>query len=139
MEIVAGVAVFMGFGYLICIAARAVDNAYSFSRAILRIGGTVALGRLIDFLLTLLSSGAFRRLPRTNRLVLLLLLAISIAEGLLRAAKSLLEDISLIESASSAIHELCDKAKSLAAEAGEFVDDKWSDVADFAEDQFHRK
>lgn len=137
-EIAAGVFVAAGLGYLICVASRAIDNSANIYKAVLRIGGILALGRVIDFLLTLLSSGVFRRLPRTNQIALVLVLAVAALESILKAAKSLLEDAEIIVSAADAIHVLCNRARELAIESGEFIGNKYDDAADFTEDLFDR-
>jgi len=134
IKILAGVAVAAGLGYAFCIMVRAIDNTLNLGRGLAKIGGVLALGKLIDFLLTVVTNGAFKRLGQVNRVAAIIILAIGLLEGLLRAAKSILEDASTIDMASEMAHKLCDAAKEFAGEAKEAIDDKWTDIADYIDD-----
>lgn len=130
-EIFAGVGFAMGLGYLFCVAARTIDNMASLNRLILRIAGITALGKLVDFILTVLSSGAYKRLKLTPRIGIAFIVMAAIVEPIMRGAKTLVEDAEIMVSASEKVHELCDKIKEYAEEAGETLGDKYNDISDF--------
>lgn len=130
-EILAGVGFSVGLGYVFCVAARTIDNMASLSRLILRIAGITALGRFVDFVLTVLSSGAYKRLAKVKRIGLVLVIVAAIVEPILRGAKTLVEDAEIMVSASELVHDLCTRVRELAEAAGETIDDKYNDVKDF--------
>jgi len=134
-EILAGVGFTLGLGYLFCVAARTIDNSAAIYRLILRIAGITALGKFVDFVLTVITSGAFRRIGAIPRIGVVVLVLAAIVEPMLRGIGTLVKDAEIILSASEAVHHLCDKIKELAKDAGESIDDKYNDLADFLGDK----
>lgn len=134
LKVVGVVAGVLGFGWILCIAARAIDNAFTLTKFIAKIGGILALSRLIDFFLTVFTSGAFQRLARVARVSALVLLLIAVMDGLRKAISGVIGDAAIIEEASGFLHEACDAAKEAAKAAGESIGDKYSDVADWVDD-----
>lgn len=132
-EIFAGVGVSLGLGYLLCIAARAVDNSVKIMRLVAKIGGVFAVGKVLDFLLTVLSRGLYRKLPVTNRIALLVVLALTVTESILKAAKQLFTDADIITGGAVEIHKLCSKAKEIAIVSGENLGDRYKDAGDIIE------
>jgi len=134
-EILAGVGFALGLGYLFCVAARTIDNSASIYRLVLRIAGITALGKFVDFVLTVLTSGAFKRIGALPRFGTVLLVIAAIIEPLLRGMGTLISDAEIILSASETVHHLCDRIKELSRDAGEVIDEKYNDVADFIGDK----
>lgn len=138
VDVLAGVAVFAGLGWVFCVAARAIDNSFNILSWLTKIGGIVAISKTVDFLLTVVSGGFFRRLPSSNRVALVVILALGVFEPILRSAKGLLDSAHVIQEAADIVHNLCSKVKEIAGELGEEISDKYNEVADFSEDTFER-
>jgi len=136
LEVLGGVGFALGLGWVFCLTARSIDNALNIGSAVAKIGGILALGRVVDFLLTVFTKGAFRRLALTTRIGVLFLLAIASLQGILRAAKSLMGDMALLEQASSIVHDMCHRVKDMASSAGEVIDEKYNETKDFTGDLF---
>lgn len=138
VDVLAGVAVFAGLGWIFCVAVRAIDNSFNILRWLIKIGGIVAISKIVDFLLTVVSGGFFKRLPASNRIALVVILALGVFESILRAAKGLIDSAQVIHEAADVVHNLCSKAKEIAGELGEDIGDKYNEAADFTEDTFQR-
>jgi hypothetical protein len=138
LEILAGVAVFLGLGWVFCVMARVIDNSFNILGWVAKVGGVVALGRIVDFLLTVVSGGLFKRLPGTSRYTLVIVLTLGVLESILTAVQSLLHSAGLIKDASELAHDLCHRAKEVASEVGEVVGERYDDTADFSKDAFKR-
>lgn len=136
LEILAGVGFALGLGWVFCLAARSIDNALTIGSAIAKIGGILALGRIADFILTVLSGGLFKRLALTTRIGLLFVLAVVSLQGILHAGRQILGDMDFLKSASDTIHDVCHRVRELAEDAGEVIDDRYNDARDFTGDLF---
>jgi len=138
LDILAGVAVFLGLGWVFCIMVRVIDNSLNIMGWVAKVGGLIALGRVVDFLLTVVSGGLFKRLGGTTRISLVIILTLGVLESILTAIQSLLHSAGLIKTASELAHDLCSRAKAIAEDTGEILGDKYDDVADFTTDAFKR-
>jgi hypothetical protein len=138
LDILAGVAVFLGLGWVFCIMVRVIDNSLNIMGWVAKVGGLIALGRIVDFLLTVVSGGLFKRLGGTTRITLVIVLTLGVLESILTAVQSLLHSAGLIKAASELAHDLCSRAKAIAGEIGEDVGERYDDTADFATDAFKR-
>lgn len=138
LEILAGVGVFLGLGWVFCVMARVVDNSFNILGWVAKVGGVLALGKIVDFLLTVVSGGLFKRLGGTTRITLVIILTLGVLESILTAVQSLLNSAGLINAASELAHDLCSRAKAIAGEIGEVVGEKYDDTADFSKDAFKR-
>jgi len=134
LQIIGTVAGVLGFGWLLCFAARSIDNAFTLTRFLAKIGGLLAFSKLMDFLLTVLTSGAFQRLARIAKISAVVALFIAVANGIVKAVTSIANDAAIIEEASELLHNACTAAKDAAAKAGEVVGDKYNDAADWIDD-----
>lgn len=138
LEILAGVGVFIGLGWVFCVMARVVDNSLNILSWVGKVGGILAVGKIVDFLLTVVSGGVFRRLPTGSRISLVVILALGVFESILTAIRSLLHSADLINDSSTLAHELCHRAKAIAEGLGEAVGERYDETADFATDAFKR-
>lgn len=136
LQILAGVGFAMGLGWVFCLAARSIDNALTIGSAIAKIGGILALGRIADFILTVLSGGLFRRLALSTRIGLLFVLAVVSLQGILNAGRQILGDMDFLKSASDTVHEVCHRVRELAEEANEEIDERYNEVKDLSGDLF---
>lgn len=132
LGIIAGV---LGLGWLVCLAARTLDNTLTISRFIAKVGGILAFSKIIDFLLTVVTSGAFKRLARVFRFASILILAVGVLEGISRAIKQIVSDADKIENISRYLHDVCDAAKEAAQDAGNFIGEEFGDISESVIDQ----
>lgn len=130
LQILAFVAISTGFGYVFCRAAKAVDTATSVSRVIVRIAGVLAASKLVDFLLTVVTRGAFSRLPVINRIAAAVILAVGVSEGVYKLAKDFIDDESMVVEFSDLTHELCSIVKARIISGGETITDVYDDIVD---------
>jgi len=123
LEIFAGVAATLGFGYLICRGARYVDSALTLTNLLAKVGGVLALGRVIDWLLTVLSNGAFRRLPVISRYVSVIVIALSFIQGSLKALQAIIDEAGFIKDVSDKLHGVCSKVSDILGESVDKITD----------------
>jgi hypothetical protein len=121
IEIFAGVAGVLGFGYVFCRAARYLDSLISLTNLVAKIGGILAVGRVVDWLLTVLSNGAFRRLPIVGRYLSVIVLALAFVQGAFKALQSIIDEASVIKDLSNTVHSLCSKVNDIVENVGENI------------------
>ena len=115
-NVAVGVISALGLGYVLCASAKAVNSAVGIAALIVKIGGALAIGKIIDFLLTVVTNGLFKKLPITRRYLAVLILALSVSEGILKSVKSLMEDASVITGVAELINDLCERIKQIVPE-----------------------
>jgi hypothetical protein len=130
LEILAGVAVSLGLGYLFCRAARYIDSMLSIMRLVGEIGGVLALGRVVDWLLTVLSKGAFQRLPIISRYASVIILALSFVQGSIKAVKAIIDETSIVAEISELLHNVCSKVREIIESGSETVTQTIDDIID---------
>jgi hypothetical protein len=133
VDVLAGVAVFAGFGWILCVASRALDNSLSILRWAIKVGGIVAIQQVLDFLLTVVSKGLYKKLPKTTLAATLIILVLSTAEDILKALSSLLDDALLIDTAVEPLHQLCSRAKEISLSIGEDTQDFYNKATDYVD------
>jgi len=107
VEILAEVAVALGYGWVICTAAKALNDALNVTSALIKIGGALAVSKLLDFLLTVISSGTFKKLAVNKVIALLIVLATATLESLIKAARSMIDKSAQIKQAAGQVRDLC--------------------------------
>lgn len=130
LEILGYVAISAGFGYVFCRAARAIDTATSLSRVVVKVAGILAVSKLVDFLLTVVTRGAFARLPVINKIAASIVLAVGISEGILKLARDFLADEQMIVQTAELTHRLCAVVKEKLSEGGEGISALYDDTID---------
>jgi len=132
VDILAGVAVFTGFGWILCVASKMISNATRISKIITTIAGSLGVAALVDFLLKYISLKLFVKLPLPRRVLLIIVILALFFRDIASTVKSELDKASLIVEASDYVHSLCVKAREIAVERGEstadYLDDKAEDV-----------
>lgn len=128
IEIFGVVAAGLGIGYLLCLAARAIDTATRLSKVIIEISGTVALAKLLDFLVNLLTRGALRKIPIIQRSLAAMLIAIGVTENIIKLAKQFAEDELFFAEASEILHQACSRAREAIIESGGELGEKFNDT-----------
>lgn len=134
IAIIGTVAGVLGFGWILCFAAKSVDNAFTLTKFLAKIGGLLAFSKFMDFILTVVTSGAFARLARVAKLTAVVALFAAVASGIIKAVNSIVSDAAIIEEASDILHGACTAAKEAASKAGEAIGDKYDDLADWVDD-----
>lgn len=130
VKVLAGIAVGLGLGWLFCVAARTIDNTLTIKRFLLKLGGILAIAKITDFLLTVVTSGAFKKLVVVTRIAAVVIVLVAVLESLARALAGMVEDASMMEEASGLVHDLCSTARDIAAAASEEIGAKYNDVKD---------
>jgi hypothetical protein len=112
-DIVVGVISTLGLGFVLCASAKAVNSAVGIAALITKIGGILAIGKIVDFLLTVVTNGLFKKLAVTQRYLAVIVLALAVSEGILKWAKTLMESASVITGAAELINDLCERITAL--------------------------
>lgn len=112
-DLAVGVLSALGLGFVLCASAKAVNSAVGIAALIAKIGGALALGKLLDFLLTVVTNGLFRKLPLTKRVTAVVILVLAVSEGIIKATQQLLEDATVITGAAELMNDLCERIGSL--------------------------
>lgn len=112
-DLAVGVLSALGMGFVLCASAKAVNSAVGIAGLIVKIGGALAVGKIVDFLLTVVTNGLFRKLPLTKRYLAVIVLALAVSEGILKSVRSLMDDASVITGAADLVNDLCERISSL--------------------------
>lgn len=116
-DLLVGVASAAGLGYLLCASSKAVNSALTIASLLTKIGGALAVTKIIEFLLSLVTSGLIKKLPLLRRYAAVILLIAGTAEGILKATKDLFDSAEIITSSAEAINDLCERGKALAVDS----------------------
>jgi len=103
----------LGLGYVICASAKAVNSAAGIAGLIVKIGGVLAVGKIVDFLLSVVTNGFFKKLPIVKRYLAVVVLALAVSEGILKAVQNLMNDASIISGAVELSNDLCERINAL--------------------------
>ena len=112
-DVAVGVLSALGLGFLICASAKAVNSAVGIATLFTKIGGALALGKLFDFLLTVVTHGAFKKLPLTKQVLAVVILVLAVSEGILNMGKQLLDNAEVITGSAEIVNDLCDRINAL--------------------------
>lgn len=115
-NIAVGVISALGLGFVLCASAKAVNSAVGIAGLIVKIGGALAVGKIIDFLLSVVTNGLFKKLPLTKRYLAVVILALAVSEGILKAVRNLMDDASVITGAAELINDLCERVSAIKPE-----------------------
>lgn len=110
-DLIVKVAKALGLAFVLCILARALNAVLVIARLFAKIGGAAAVASLIERLIGLLSGGLIRKIPRINAITILLVILLESFKEVVDAIAVMVDDISVIESASEFLNDLCDRVK----------------------------
>jgi len=138
VDILAGVAVFTGFGWILCVVSKIVTDSARISKIIVSIAGSLGIAALIDFLLKYISLKLFVKLPLPRRVLLIIVILAVFFRDIAATVKGMLDKADLVLEASNYVHSLCARAREIAVEKGEstadYLDDKAEDVGEELQD-----
>lgn len=107
VNIIADVAIALGFGALICLAAKVIQNGLALSVLATRIAGALAASAVLNAVIQILSRGVFLKVPLINQAVIILTVLVANSDALKSAVDGLI-DTEEIDKVSAFLSELCD-------------------------------
>lgn len=102
-----------GLGYLVCASAKAVNSTLTIATLLTKIGGALAVGKILDFLLSLVTNGLFQKIPVVRRYLAIVVLILAVSEGIIKAVKNIFDSAEVISGSAEAINDLCERGKAL--------------------------
>lgn len=114
--IFAKIAVKLGFGRYICEFLKALNPLYSAVTALSRVAGALAVTKLLDFLLQVFASGAYKKLPRVNVIGIVVVLIIAFLEDLVKSVQEILKSVDILKEGIDRLQLVCDIIKQLEEE-----------------------
>jgi len=112
-EIIAGVVVFLGFGTLLCKVAQIVQDVLSVTKALIKIGGILALAKIADMLINALSNKLLKKVPVIKKLSILLIVLLTSFKDLFSSLDRLLSNADTADEVSGVLNELCRRTTQL--------------------------
>lgn len=106
---IAGVAVSLGIGALICKAADTINKVNIMTRFLVHSAGAAAVAKLLDVIISVLSSGAYRKIPKWNLIGILVVVALAVIENIAETVKSFMDDANTIDDVSTLLKAICDR------------------------------
>lgn len=106
-EILGAISLGAGVEEVVCRGARATSALTLVGSIVKQAGGVLAVTTLVNAALTVLSKGAFKKLPVVNRIAFLLILVLATFRGILDAMGELLDNLNALRLVSSTLHTAC--------------------------------
>lgn len=100
----------LGIAYLICILAKSLNAVLVIARIMAKIGGALAIAGIIERILAALSGNVgtiIRKIPAIRVISILIILLLESLSEILNAVAVIAEDLSVIESATEFMNDLC--------------------------------
>jgi len=112
-EIIAGVLVALGLGYVVCALSRAIDNTLGILGIIKQLAALLAGAALTRALLAILERGLGVPIPPLRAAIVGLITLVLAIQALSKGAAALVSDLETIEDAASTIHDWCSNIKGI--------------------------
>lgn len=124
LKILALVAVNLKLGWIFCVAANSLSNVISILNVLAKVGSALAVSRLIDFILTVLTSGAFKRLAKVKGLAAIVVVLIAVGDGLKNSIEKLIDDTQTINKVHEVLKTICEITTALSQDDNNVVDNE---------------
>jgi len=108
IRIIAYALIAAGLGIVFCKIAKHFTAIRVITRAIIKITGILAISKILEILINLLSLGLIKKIPRFNVISIAIIAIIAFFNDILVAAKQLIDDTEAVDESVSFIESICD-------------------------------
>ena len=130
IEIFAGVAAFIGFGWLLCVASKVLSSMAKITKAVGTVLGALGTSQVISWIMRVASGGFIKTLPIPKQIVIGIVILAVFFRNIVQVILSFRETMDLITTGADEIHLLCTKAREIAVETGQDVSKYTDDAID---------
>lgn len=94
-----------------CQIVAGISLLLAISKLLIQIGGILAVGKILDFILSVLTNKLFQRLPWVRRVSAVLIIVAASYDGIIKAATEAVSDVGIYEALLESVSEICAREK----------------------------
>jgi len=111
LDVLVGILKSTGRSGQACQIVAGISLLLAISKLMVQIGGILAVSKILDFLLTVLTNKTFQRLPWVRRASAVLIILAASYDGIIKAVTEAVSDVGIYEALLASVSEICEREK----------------------------
>lgn len=111
LDVLVGILKSTGRSGQACQIVAGISLLIAISKLLVKIGGILAVSKILDFVLSVLTNKLFQKLPWVRRATAVLIILAASYDGIISAATEAVSDVGIYESLLTSVSEICAREK----------------------------